>query len=55
MIKDPYAEYAIKSYLEYVNNFLTIKSFAEHYNLTLEKAIVLIFRGKKMYNKSLTN
>jgi hypothetical protein len=34
-----------KAYLDYVNNFLTLACFAEHYQLTEAKAQKIITRG----------
>jgi len=35
-----------KMYLDYVNNFLTVKKFAEHYNISVDKANRIIEKGK---------
>jgi len=34
-------------YLDYVNNFLTVAKFAEHYQITEKKAIEIINKGKQ--------
>lgn len=33
-------------YLDYVNNFLTVEKFAEHYGITLESAQFIIDTGR---------
>jgi len=33
-------------YVDYVNNFLTVEKWAEHYSLTLEQASEIIAVGK---------
>ena len=35
-------------YLDYVNNFLTVESFSEYYNISEEFAVALIKEGKKI-------
>lgn len=40
----------ILMYLDYWNNFLTVDSFAEHYNLDRDRALNIISRGSKLYN-----
>jgi hypothetical protein len=35
-------------YLDYLNNFMTVEKLAEHYGLTVEEAMVLIDRGRKV-------
>ncbi len=35
-------------YLEYVNNFLTIKGFAEYFGLTLDDAIESVTAGRRL-------
>ncbi|QDP56636.1 MAG: hypothetical protein Unbinned5089contig1000_22 [Prokaryotic dsDNA virus sp.] len=40
----------ILMYLDYWNNFLTIDSFAEHYNIDRNKALNIITRGKKLFD-----
>jgi hypothetical protein len=37
-------------YLSYVNDFLTIEKFAEHYNISAEKANKIINLGRKLNN-----
>ena len=37
-----------KMYLDYVNNFLTVESFSEYYNISEEFAVALIKEGKKI-------
>ena len=36
-------------YLEWVNNFISIKRFAEYYNMTVEQAEKVIEVGRKMF------
>ena len=40
----------ILMYLDYKNNFLTVDSFAEHYNIDRNKALNIIARGKKLFD-----
>ena len=40
----------ILMYLDYWNNFLTVDSFAEYYNIDRNKALNIISRGHKLYN-----
>lgn len=37
---------ALNMYLNFVNNFLTVQRFSEHYNITYSKAIEIITYGK---------
>ncbi len=39
----------IELYLDYLNNFLTVSRFAEHYELKKENAYVVIKEGKALY------
>jgi hypothetical protein len=41
---------AIKAYLEYWNDFLTVERFAEHRGISETKAVLLINRGRSLYN-----
>lgn len=38
-------------YLDYVNNFLTVSSFAEYYGLTIKRANEIINLGREINNK----
>lgn len=40
----------ILMYLDYWNNFLTVDSFAQYYNIDRNKALDIISRGYKLYN-----
>jgi hypothetical protein len=40
----------ILMYLDYFNNFLTVDSFAEHYNIDRNKALNIIARGRELFN-----
>ena len=40
----------ILMYLDYWNNFLTVDSFAEYYNIDRQKALNIIARGKKLFD-----
>lgn len=40
-----------KMYLDYVNNFLTVEKFAEHYQIPVEKAKIIINTGKNINNE----
>lgn len=35
-------------YLEYVNNFLTVGAFADHYQISNDKAIRILNIGRKL-------
>jgi hypothetical protein len=37
-----------KMYVDYFNNFLTVQAFADHYNITTEKAKKIIDLGRKI-------
>ena len=39
---------AVKMYYDYVNNFLTVSRFAEHYGITETLANILINIGRKV-------
>lgn len=43
-------ERIILMYLDYWNNFLTVDSFAQYYNIDRNKALDIISRGYKLYN-----
>jgi len=40
----------ILMYLDYWNNFLTVDSFAEYYNIDRNKAFNIIERGRELFN-----
>jgi hypothetical protein len=40
----------IEMYLDYVNNFLTVKGFGDHYGLDEYEANVIINAGRKLNN-----
>jgi hypothetical protein len=40
----------IDMYLDYKNNYLTLELFAEHYQIDINKAIIIINSGKHIYN-----
>ena len=40
----------ILMYLDYWNNFLTVDSFAEYYNIDRQKALNIIARGRELFN-----
>lgn len=42
-----------KMYLDYVNNFLTVEKFAEHYNMTVERAKEIINIGRNFHENNL--
>lgn len=42
---------AVKIYLDYVNNFLTIDALAEHYEISESLAYELYQEGKSLHNK----
>jgi len=38
-----------EKYLDYINNFLTVSGFAEHYGMTENEALTLIEKERKRY------
>jgi len=38
-------------YLDWVNNFLTVQSLADHYDITKKEADILIECGRKLNNR----
>jgi hypothetical protein len=38
-------------YLDWVNNFLTVKALADHYDITKKEAEILIEAGRKLNNR----
>ena len=42
-------------YLDWFNNFLSVKKFAEFYGMSEDKAIILIDMGRVINNKGLVN
>ncbi len=40
----------IDMYLDYKNNYLTLELFAEHYQIDIDKAIIIVNSGKNIYN-----
>jgi hypothetical protein len=42
----------INMYLDYVNNFLTVEKFAEHYQITTEKAQTILSIGKSLNSQA---
>ena len=42
-------------YLDWINNFLTVKKFAEFYGITEKKALMLIDIGKAINNTGVRN
>lgn len=41
----------LRLYLIYVNNFLTIRRFAEYYGIRLDKAYRIVRLGSKLNNR----
>lgn len=41
------SEQKIKMYLDYANNFLTVKKFAKHYGIEKTLATDIIFQGRE--------
>ncbi len=39
----------IRAYLNYFNNYLTMEAFADHYEITIEQAEVVVTVGSKYY------
>lgn len=48
-----YGQYAINCYLEYLNDFLTIKSFAEYKSISIKTASGLVSRGKILHEQNI--
>ena len=46
-MKNKMKHMVITCYLDYVNNFLTIERFAEHYEITEDQAKIIIKLGKE--------
>ena len=42
-------------YLDWFNNFLSVKKFAEFYGISEDKAVMLIDMGRVLNNKGLRN
>ena len=40
----------INMYLDYKNNYLTLELFAEHYQIDIDKAIIIVNSGRQIYN-----
>tara|TARA_Y100000114_G_scaffold57263_1_gene52417 strand:+ start:190 stop:372 length:183 start_codon:yes stop_codon:yes gene_type:complete len=40
----------ILMYLDYKNNFLSVDSFAQYYNIDRNKALNIIARGRELFN-----
>jgi hypothetical protein len=40
----------IDMYLDYKNNYLTLELFAEHYQIDIDKAMIIVNSGKQIYN-----
>ena len=40
----------IEMYLDYVNNFISTKAFAEHYGLDIFEANIIINAGRELNN-----
>ena len=47
---NPLQTMIINTYLDYVNNFLTIGAFACHYGISIEMANVIIKEGRELNN-----
>lgn len=43
----------VNTYLDWVNNFLTVEAFAEHYGLEVAAARIVIETGRNLYNSNL--
>jgi hypothetical protein len=42
-------------YLDYLNNFITVAGFAEHYGLTTEQAEQVLDLGRTIHNERTNN
>ena len=40
-------------YLDYTNNFLTVRNFAEYHNLTERIALTILEIGRDLFNNSI--
>lgn len=45
-------KHMIELYLDYLNNFLTIDKFAEHYNLNSIHAMMLLNIGEELHEEN---
>jgi len=45
----------IDIYLDFLNNFLTVKGMAEHYNIDIEDLVELLQIGKKYFENNFKN
>lgn len=43
----------VNTYLDWVNNFLTVEAFAEHYGLEVAAARIVIETGRNLHNSNL--
>jgi hypothetical protein len=41
----------IEMYLDYVNNYITLAKFAEDYNISEERALYIVNKGRELNNK----
>ena len=48
-------ETLIALYLDWVNNYLTLETFAEHHGISKSHAYTLINRGKELYKDRLSS
>ena len=49
-INDAIEDYKKEMYLDFLNNFLTIKKFSEYHNISENKANQIINEGRKLFN-----
>ena len=42
-------------YLSWVNDFITMKSFAEHHDISIDAAAKLIYMGRKYHEDDIQN
>lgn len=45
----------IDLYIDYVNNFITLQGFANHYNIDIEEADLIVNYGRELNNKLAEN
>jgi NaMN:DMB phosphoribosyltransferase len=45
----------VEMYLDYVNNFISVGRFADHYDMSEEKANEVIRRGREYHEENVQN
>lgn len=44
-------DFAVRFYLDYVNNYLTVEKIAEHYGVSMGDAFLLIGKGRDLHEE----